>query len=278
MATFNRKSKTLRLLDQLSATITGFTFDIIVIDNNSVDGTREAIFNLDNSSIRLFSTPREMYWAESMNYGYEHIVKCTDYDFLISLNDDIVLFDDWFIKVSEDIEFLGYSQYVLAYSFKDMNSCHSYGGLQSMFRLIKTKLKQVTPNGEFQRVDTLNFNFVVTPRLLLEREGFLCKYFVHGLADFDFGLRMSSVGVPVLISGGYLGICNRNNIEGTSADLSLPFIDRVRKLHSKKEQPVIPRVIYYIRHDKIMSLLSYFFVYASFLKSSCRDFRNNTNT
>ena len=277
MASFNRRSKTLTLIRQLLATITGATYEIIIIDNNSVDGTREEILDLANHSVTLVSTPRDMYWAESMNYGFENFVRETDYDFLISLNDDIMLYDNWFLKVFEDIELLGNNLYVLAYNFIDTNGCHSYGGLKSNYRCIKTKLKHVVPNGKFQEVDTINFNFVITPRLLLDRMGFLSKSFVHGLADFDFGFRISSSGIPVLISGVYLGICSRNDIQCTSADVSLSFIERVIRLHTKKEQPFIPRMIYYLRHDKIMSLFSFFFVYLSLLKSSLHDFRNNTN-
>ena len=277
LSSFNRREKTLGLVKDLIASVRNNSFLIVVVDNNSTDGTQEELESLKESELMILPTPNDMYWAQSMTYGYEYIVKNSSYSFLIALNDDIQLFNNWFEIFAREITQINQSLCVLAYSFIDENGHHSYGGLNSVYRLMKTKLKPVIPNGRLQLVDTINFNFVIIPRVLLEREGFLYKRYVHGLADFDFGFKIKSRGYPILISGEYLGECNRNKTSGTSADKSLSFMERIRKLHSIKEQPLGPRIYYYLRNDKFVSIFSFFLVYFSYLKSKLNDIRSNTH-
>lgn len=278
MASYNRKAKTLSLIRELSESVKDHSFLIFVVDNNSTDGTREGIQKLDLPMLRLITTPNDMYWAQCMTFGYEREVKKMEYSFLIALNDDISLRRGWYDIFCKELKIIHSELFVLAYSFKDDYGNHSYGGLRSAYTLIKTKLIPVLPNGSIQLVDTINFNFVVISSGLLKQEGFLYKKYIHGLADFDFGFKLKSKGYPLFISGGYLGICNRNDIRDTSADTSLSLVSRIKRLHSIKEQPLIPRIFYFLRNDKIFSIVSFFFVYASFLRSKLNDYRNYTNS
>lgn len=277
LSSFNRKEKTLGLIHDLLASVRNYSFLIVVVDNNSTDGTQEDLVALNEVSLTIITTPKDMYWSQSMSFGYEYVAKRINYSFLVALNDDIKLFNSWFNIFSRELAYMNKRLCVHAYSFVDENGHHSYGGLNSVYRLMKTKLKPVYPNGELQLVDTINFNFVIIPRALLDKEGFLYKRYIHGLADFDFGFKIRSRGYPIFISGEYLGTCNRNTISGTSADKSLRFIERIKRLHGKKEQPLIPRIYYYLRNDKFVSFVSFFLVYLSFLKSKLSDISCNTH-
>ena len=90
---FNRKEKSLKCIKSLENKNPEIEFQFIVVDDNSTDGTREAIQGLD-SNVRIIQGTGSLYWAGGMRRGIEEYLR-GDYDsqYVLLVNDDVEFFD-----------------------------------------------------------------------------------------------------------------------------------------------------------------------------------------
>lgn len=243
---FNRSEKTLNCINQLCKIFS--QKDIFVIDDASTDGTYELI-NSKFPEVQLFKSKGNLYWAGGMRYGYEKI-KSLEFDHLYLVNDDICLKKNWYSSIKNDLSSIANKteDFILSGCFEDRKGNLSYGGVKKSSILHPLRFKQVAPNGSIQNVDTINMNFTVVPKRTIDNIGFFKNYFIHGGADFEYGLRALKNGTNVFISSKIIGICDRNSDTGTSKDKSLGIFDRLEKFNSIKEQPFKQRIKFFQEH------------------------------
>jgi GT2 family glycosyltransferase len=229
LTTFNRKTITLKCIDSIIRNLDydKTKFDIYITDSNSSDGTIDAINEL-NYNINIFNIGEDKYWAQGMNLAWEIAKAKNDYDFYILLNDDTILFKN-----------------ALAIIFDDYKKCKE----ESILVGVTKKLKQITyggrlnsikddplkPNGEIQEVKYINGNFVLIPKKVISKTGFLNKYYSHSLADIDFGLRCLKKEVGVYITSDFIGECEPN--EKKILEKGENILTRFNRINSIKNLP-----------------------------------------
>ena len=258
-SSFNRRDKTVSAVTQLlsECDLVNIEFKVIVVDNNSVDGTFEA---LDGSSSRVsvLLTPCNMYWAESMRYGFSNL-RADNYDAVMVFNDDIQFYPGSLAKALSDFlnlqrNNIGPFAYVLTFVSSIDNNSVTYGGF-SLSSFFPTRLVRVLPGLTHKLIDSCNMNCVLISKECIQKFGFLQPPFRHSLSDLDYGLRVSRNGGTLLLAAGTYGVCDRNSTDNTWRDTSKSFVDRFRLMQSPKGRPLNERSVYLRRHFGLLGLL-----------------------
>ena len=94
VVTYNRKKLLLECIKRLLDQKTDALLDILVIDNASSDGTKDAIQNfVDNGTIRYINTGANLGGAGGFEKGVREAAK-DDYDYIWIMDDDTLAEND----------------------------------------------------------------------------------------------------------------------------------------------------------------------------------------
>lgn len=266
----NRCAKTLRAVTRLHDWFTSLDADtrIVVVDDGCQDGTAESI--LDRCpDVEIVEGNGELFWAGGMSHGWNQAIGPDLPDYLIVFNDDVDLDPIGMAEAWVAAQGLASNGDMAAFVLTGAcrvreNGPASYGGAARSSRWHPLRFQVIEPNGELQACDTCNMNFAIISRAALQRIGFLDPNYVHTRADFDFGLRLRRADGDVLLTAGYVGVCPRNDIAGTSADSSLGVWQRWRRLLSIREHEPRQRAIYCRRHAGLFWPIFWVLPYVSF--------------
>lgn len=186
--------------------------DIVLFDDASTDGTRQAVLALAPGA-HIVEGDGNAFWNGGL---YKAWRKATEIpcDAFVWLNDDVELQGDAIERtLAHYAEALGRrpdGRFILVNSVADRQGRLTYGGLNrqpspSALRFVRT------PSGaELVPLDTFNGNFVVVPRQVVDLIGLNDPLFHHNLGDVDYGLRARKAGVDVWLCPGYAGHCDLN--------------------------------------------------------------------
>lgn len=213
----NRKEKTLSSLKSLrTATASNQKIDITVYltDDGSTDGTSEAVASQFPDTV-ILKGDGNLFWANGMINSWKEALK-KDFDFYLLLNDDTILFDDFF-DVIFDTHHKCLDKYgmggVYVGSTKDCETQEiSYGGAVIISKL-KYTFSKIKPDGNIHECDLGNANIMMVSKNVVEKVGILSDGYAHGVADFDYTLKSKKKGMPVLVATEYCGYC-KNDHEG----------------------------------------------------------------
>ena len=113
----------------------------------------------------------------------------------------------------------------------DLSGKITYGGR------VKPEGKIIKPNGLIQKAKYINGNFVLIPKNVFNKIGYIDKKYSHALGDIDYGLRAKKAGVNIFISSTIIGNCSSNDArsyksicETLSKEKNL--IKRIKKLNA----------------------------------------------
>ena len=120
----------------------------------------------------------------------------------------------------------------------------------------------IAANGELNEVTFLNGNFVIVPRYVFDKIGFLDERFHHDLGDVDYGLTAKEHGMEVYTSRCYIGgtdVALRSKHMRIRLDNANVF-KRFKRLYSPLGSN--PFITFYFKrkHQGLMNALT-FFVY-----------------
>ena len=262
-SSFNRQEKTICSITQINNVMNNFfrtvTYRIILVDDKSRDDTVQACSALPN--VRVIQTKGDLFWARSMILGYDYIRReYPDYERLFVFNDDIHLDEEptaEFLKEAMSIE------NILVAPFHDGDGIKTYGGVIRDRRFNKLSFKQASIL--HQTCDTMNTNLASIPKAVIRKIGFFQSYFVHGGADYEYGIRAKKAQFELQQFDKYVGVCKRNS----EKDLILFENSYILKtLLSKKYFPPISRFRYYLAHAGILGII---FFWAPYLKGLKHD-------
>jgi GT2 family glycosyltransferase len=248
LAAHNRRQKSLACLSSYfnQEVPEGVTLSTVLVDDGSTDGTADAVRERF-PAVRVISGSGDLFWAAAMALA-EREARRQDPDFLLWLNDDATLSPGALTTLIETAESSGKSGCIVVGALRDPSSGElSYSGVRRS-GIHPMRFSLVPPEDRPIQVDTLNGNVVLISREAVERVGPIDSEFAHATADYDYGLRAASAGVPVLLAPGTIGSCPTNPNARPWADPSLTIGERFSALVSPKGLPPRTHARYLRRH------------------------------
>jgi GT2 family glycosyltransferase len=218
----------------------------ILVDDGSVDGTAEAVRE-GFPGTRVIAGNGELYWARAMAIA-EEAARTEDPDLLVWLNDDAVLDHDAVRKLIDTAESVNEDARIVVGALRDPTTGElTYSGVRRT-GVHPLRFALVPPADRAIEVDTFNGNVALLSRAAMERVGPIDGEFAHATADYDYGLRAVSAGIPLLLAPGTVGTCPYNPDTRPWADSSLTIRGRWRALVGPKGVPPRSTARYLRRH------------------------------
>lgn len=185
---FNRKEKTLNCLENLFH-ITN-DVDVYLVDDNSNDGTKEAIKN-SFPQVHIISGNGNLFWNRGMHIAWQTAMSEADYDFFLWLNDDSIPYP-YLLQELLHCSKLKDDKAIISGLIENAEKTKViYGG-----RDFERNLIQAT--GKMESIRNLNGNVVLVPSVVVKKIGILDPYFHHDLGDVDYGYRAQKNNIEVV--------------------------------------------------------------------------------
>ena len=228
---FNRKDKTVTSVKNLINGNPNVEFHFVITDDNSKDGTQEALMQIPNVTVLcgsgslFYSGGMRMAidWAQNQN---------EEFDFCLLFNDDVAFFEGTIEALAmkeKNVVWIGPTC--------DDKGELSYGGIlkTSRWRPTVRIVKAETPEG--LACDTCNANCVLIPWDIFRSMENIDPVYTHSMGDFDIGFNLVRKGVKLRVSDQYVGACCDNAVSGGWRDTTLP---RKRRLQLKESPKGLP--------------------------------------
>lgn len=141
--------------------------------------------------VKVISGTGNLFWSRGMYTAWKEALK-GDFDYYLWLNDDVVLYDNFFEELLYCSNLYENNCIVTGLIEDKEHSTILYGGTS-----LKTH-KMVQPNSEPEKVHHMNGNVVLVPCSVVKKIGIIDPYYHHDLGDVDYGLRAIENGIPVI--------------------------------------------------------------------------------
>ncbi len=234
VATHNRVATTIRCLESLIAASGSVQLTVVHVDDASSDGTAGAVADLLPDAIQLRGDGG-LYWAGGMRLGLER-AEADDPDYVLWLNDDVVLDPgaiDALLLLTPSADDLS----VAVGALRDPDSTEvTYAAARRVTTWRRSTFEPVAP-GSSDEPDVMNGNLVLVPRRVRRVVGNFDPTYRHALADYDYGLRATRLGVRIRSTPTTVGTCARNDDTGTWRDLTLSRRQRLQLLNAPTGRP-----------------------------------------
>lgn len=245
---YNRKEKTLKCLDSLMRENPDIDFSFIAVDDNSTDGTREALLSYNN--VQLISGNGHCYYSGGMWLGIQAAKQsCDMYDWILFFNDDVTFLHHSIERLQA---YAHKKNEIIVGAICDQKGCLSYGGVikksrfQPAFEIIMSQNNRCL-------CDTFNANCVLLPIEVFKNLPNIDEHYTHAMGDYDYGLEARKRKIPIVVSDFFVGICIDNPIDGTWRDVNLSRRERLRKKESPKGLPFREWFYFIKKHYGLLS-------------------------
>lgn len=234
VATHNRRDTTIRCLESLIAAAGSVQLTVVHVDDASSDGTAEAVAELLPGVVQIHGNG-DLYWAGGMRLGLARAEE-DDPDYVLWLNDDVVL-DPGAIDALLDLAPSAEDETIAVGALRDPDSDElTYAPVRHVHTWRGRGFEAIPP-GSTDRPDAMNGNLVLVPRRVRQLVGSLDPTYRHGIADYDYGLRATRMGIRIRSTGTTVGTCARNDDTGTWRDASLSRRRRLQLLNGPTGRP-----------------------------------------
>jgi GT2 family glycosyltransferase len=257
----NRKDKTLTCLSSLynCKIPQGFTFDVILVDDGSTDGTSKAVKE-KYPLIKIITGNGNLFWAGGMRMAWSDAIS-KNYDAYLLINDDVVLSENVLQSIIDT------HQYSLAHfdkggiyvssTFDKGSNTISYGGKTIRKNLFGIENKEVVPSVIPISCNLTNANILFVNANVVEKIGLFDPRFKQSFADYDYSYTAFKNKLPVLVCPSIGGYCNNDHVNNWSS-VNTTLKKRIAHLYSPKGLEY-KEYMYYIRKHFPLSL-PYFFI------------------
>lgn len=239
MACYNRRAKTVECLQQLAvaARRAEVDYQLFLFDDGSTDGTADAVQSLEPNAV-ILRGDGSYFWNRSMNRAFDAALQ-VGFPAYVWLNDDTMLNPVAFSLLLSARDFAAPNDAIVVGAISDPETGETtYGGARYVSPRFRPFLCTVVhPAPKPQDVDVVNGNVVLIPDGIARKLGNLDPVFEHGMGDTDYSMRARKLGIRILQTAGYVGVCSRNSLKGTHRDKALPLPQRVRQIFSRKGLP-----------------------------------------
>lgn len=237
---FNRIKYTIPCVEALVEGNPKVSFHFIITDDNSTDGTREALKKLPYS-IKLLSGNGQLFWNGGMEKTLDFaLTKAEKTDYYLLVNDDVIFFKgsiEALIERQKGAPKGGvHDQAVIIGSTEDSSGRTSYGGVKLLSKYF-ARFALVEPSEAYEECDTFNGNCVLIPMEVFFKTGNVDSAYRHSMSDYDYGMRIRKLGFMIYNSSEHVGKCNDNDVSGSWRDVTLKRGERLKKKESPKGLP-----------------------------------------
>lgn len=230
---YNRKAKTLNFVNTLRQDRQQ-SFSFIIVDDNSSDGTAEALALLPDVS--LIKGNGKLFYSGGMRVAIEAAqnIALDKYDFVMLANDDVDFYKE---AITRLINYLGTEESIVVGATCSSAGEMSYSGAVKTSK-IRPSYRRVMSTPSIKRYcDTFCANCVLIPSGIFCHLGNIDPFFQHAMGDFDYGFEARKKGFQILASNFFVGICNDNSRAGTWKDNTLARKERIRLKETPKGLP-----------------------------------------
>ena len=237
LTTFNRKQKTLACLQSLERQQLpdDVTLKIFLTDDASADGTADAVKNAF-PNVNVYHGSGSLFWAGGMRNTWREAL-ASNADYYLLLNDDTLLTDNAvaaLLQCSNYVKSKGSKPAICVGSTADDETGKiSYGGRKLTDKNSWGEGSFVFSETEYVNCDVANANILLVPAEIVKQLGILSEKFTHGLADYDYTLKVKKAGFGLVVAPGFLGTCiddHGNNWKSANTTLK----ERIAYLKSPK--------------------------------------------
>ena len=242
---FNRKEKTLRCIKSLADSSNKSEIRFVVVDDNSTDGTKEALEEL-SYDIKIIDGNGQLFWCGGMYTGLQYVLENETPDYVFFVNDDVAFYPSVIDRMLDEVSKGNFDSIsekdvkidtpnILVGTTCDTEGKVSYGGVVLTSKhLAKFDILDINQK---RKCDTFNCNCVLVPFELVKKIGNFDSKYTHSMGDFDYGLRASRCGYVISNTDYYVGECDTNSEIGTWKDISLPRKERLKLKETRKGLP-----------------------------------------
>jgi len=223
----NRKDKTLTCLEHLNVAIghvTGYLFDIYLVDDGSIDGTAGAVL-VGYPKVNIIIGDGNLFWNRGMHTAWKLASDKYNYDYYLWLNDDTFLLSEALNLLLAATILTKERSIIVGPTCSNQDDKLTYSGFSKANILIE-------PNHELQECTYFQGNCVLIPKIIFQYVGNLDKVFHHAIGDFDYGLRAQKAGYKNYVVGEYIGFCEDHDELPMWCLKNTPLFQRIKSLYS----------------------------------------------
>ncbi len=218
-------------------------FEVIMADDKSTDNSVDYV-KRKYPWVDIVTMKENGLFAKNNNNGMRHAIKKYDPDFVLLLNNDIIIRDkDWLTKLVEDAENMnaGITGSLLTYPSGKIQ----HAGVEKLiFPDDRARHKDVT--SEYTKIEYINavvFALAMISRKVINKIGLLDENFMHGLEDTDYCVRAEDAGFKIL----YDGRVRITHLEGYTSNKLKPVVAPKGKYTDRFFYYRLKNIIYYHR-------------------------------
>lgn len=224
VVTHNRKTLLLESIDKLLEQTASSELDIIIVDNASADGTREALASyVEQEKVIYLATGANLGSAGGFHYGLRHAA-LNNYTFAWLMDDDCMPVFDALAKL------LAYSDRLAGcFGFlcskvlwKDGTICKMNVPRKSMYRKADDFAAEIVP------VKIASFVSLLIPLKIVREVGLPLKEFFIWTDDWEYTRRISRKHACYLVNESVVTHASQAN---NGADLAKESMDRLERYH-----------------------------------------------
>lgn len=224
---FNRKDKTCVCLHSMYADLAIYNkshpdnqifLEVFLVDDGCTDGTTDAVREqCATQVVHIIQGTGSLFWAGGMRLAWNEAYKRhSEWDFYLLLNDDTALLPGVFEELVKTHKYsLVHFGKVGIYSgitcASDDHSKCTYSG-DVWINRNKGLRKRLGVSNEPQMCDMTNANILLVSKSVVDTVGRFSTAYQHGMADYDYSIRVRKHGFPVLITAKTCGICDNDHV------------------------------------------------------------------
>lgn len=258
--TFNRKDLLRNLLSQLislARLVNCFHVEIVVVVDGSTDGTIDMLKN-EFPYVHIVCGDGNWWYTKCMNEGFKYAIKNSHPDFILSLNDDIELPDNYLLSIYNAYEKLDKESIIGSISLTyELPHRVTFSGIK---KINKVFLNLSRYHDNFQEVDVNSLSGtypsevlpgrgMFIPIAIAKKLNFLDETFPQYHSDFDFCLRAREQGIKIYVSWNSVIYSHHKSTSSSTSYLGGGMQSLIKSYFNKYSRRYLKsEIIFYLRH------------------------------